>query len=293
MKKIIAIAACLFFNCSANERIVILIHGTWAHESSIPFMNYVCKDTTAKWFEPEHAYYENLKEAFQAPIVSFIWSGYNKHDHRIEAAHKLTNLINSYPPDTEIIIVSHSHGSNVGFIASQIIAKDSHNQHRIAEFYAFGTPINLTDYHPDMRVITQLYHCFSFEDMVQPVLGMFERTLPEHERIKNIRIFVENKEPDHANLHHPVVARWIRSVGETLREKKDSQPHLIRFFDDNFPQFELDLERERMLERDSWLQRQLSYALFRNQKTGDAAPRDELDEGDMRVIHHLFESMHI
>ena len=58
----------------------------------------------------------------------------------------------------------------------------------------------MSNYLPNMKVIQYLYNLFSFEDLIQTVLGLSVREFPEHKRIANLRVIINGKEPDHAGL---------------------------------------------------------------------------------------------
>lgn len=194
-------------------------------------------------------------------VVPFCWSGDNTHTARVRAATGLTKLIQSYPVDTSVCLVAHSHGSNVGIIASQILAQDKNNDHRIDVFYALGTPIN-TDYQPNMQIISYLYNLFSFEDLIQTVLGMFKREYPPHERIANVRITINGKEPSHTQLHSPLISAWLPQLHHWLSNQKIdlTMPGIIHFSTEHAPQYALDASRKNLIERDLRLSKLILFS---------------------------------
>ena len=95
---------------SSNDKICILIHGTWANQSD--------------WHNPGGQFHETLKNNYKEQnikLISFNWSGTLSYQKRNQAGQRLAELINSYPPKTNFILIGHSHGNNVGIIASQQI----------------------------------------------------------------------------------------------------------------------------------------------------------------------------
>lgn len=227
------------FSFGAPHSYYIIIHGTWSR----PF----------SWHMPGGDFYDALASVSQPGTVSFfLWSGENSHEARIAGGKKLVRYIQQfYPHDAEINIVSHSHGSNVGILASQEFAKDPYNKHRIHNFYALGTPTNTTQYMPDMNAISYFYNLFSYNDYVQPVFGFFEREYPKHDRIANICITINKKEPRHSEMHAALIAQWIPSIHEDLASQAIAgfdqftfkKPGIIHFNDGDTPTYELDEER--------------------------------------------------
>ena len=224
----------------------IIIHGTWSR----PF----------GWHVPGGDFYDALASVSDLGTVSFfLWSGENNHEARVTAGKRLVEYIHLYyPKDAHITIVAHSHGSNVGILASQILAKYPGNEHRIHHFYGLGTPINTQSYMPDMTVIDYFYNLFSFNDFVQPVFGLFGREYPEHDRIANIFITINGNEPRHAELHHPLIAQWLPTIHEDLSAQKLAgfeqfdfkKPAIIHFNTGLLPTYEIDTERPQKRQRD-------------------------------------------
>lgn len=217
----------------------IIVHGTWSR----PFT----------WHMPGGSFYESIASVSQPGTVSFfLWSGENNHNARVAGGKKLAHYIQEfYPEDAEINLICHSHGSNVGILASQELARDSQNKHRIHSFFALGTPTDIRKYMPNMNAVTYFYNLFSYNDYVQPVFGFFDREYPQHDRIANICITINGKEPRHAEMHHPLIAQWIPSIHEDLSAQALSgfdkftfaQPGIIHFNDAELPTYELDPER--------------------------------------------------
>lgn len=250
----------IFFALSLHAHSVyIIIHGTWA--SKYP------------WHMPQGDFFDALERSLlphHASVVSFLWSGKLDHNSRTTAAQCLVKLIKSYPTSTRIIIVAHSHGANVGIIASQQLAKDAKNKHSIYSFYALGTPVNCESYMPNMKIITYFYNLFSYDDFVQSCLGIFGREYPLHERVANIRITIDGKYPSHSELHSPIVAQWLTGIHELYQKNNNGnfgsflfkKPGIIHFTNDKLPLYAVDIEREQLRKQDRQLENQLQMGLI-------------------------------
>ena len=219
----------------------IIIHGTWGIESS--------------WYLPGGEFFEAYQEAAHVCAdhycCTFSWSGKNSHEARIMAAQQLSYLIESYDPATTVIIVAHSHGANVAFLASQLLGYEP--THSIDTIYALGAPINMELYAPDMKVVQQVVNFFSYRDLVQPVLGMFERQLPCNDRMINMRVLINDQQPKHSGLHAQQIAAWLPHLHAEFKQKKEtffdsSVPLLIKFYDEALPTWEVDAHRGMGLE---------------------------------------------
>src|SRR5579859_5447719 len=139
--------------------VVILIPGTWS--------------LGANWHQPGGDFYESLLASMSqdSKLVTFTWSGGNRHKDRVLAAQQLVLLVEKYD---EVIFVAHSHGTNVGILTSQLLAQKG-SKTKIRLFYALGTPVDAEDYLPNMNVIDYFYNLYSYADIIQPVLGAFTR----------------------------------------------------------------------------------------------------------------------
>lgn len=246
----------LYFTPSCSKTVFIIVHGTWA--------------TQAGWYMPGGDFFNAVKnntEKEETSVIPYCWSGKNNYKVRIKAAEGLVQLIQSYSPETIIWLITHSHGGNVGIIASQLLTQIA-TTHKINIFYALGTPISTSAYQPNMDRIEYFYNLFSFEDYIQPVLGFFQREYPPHERIANIRVTINNKEPTHEELHSPLVGQWLPFLHEFLTTSTPSfdftKPGIIHFADNTKPFYEIDKERKQLLEKDALLTKMIVTALFRN-----------------------------
>ena len=254
MKKLL-LSLLLITTTIQAHTVYIIIHGTWAAAND--------------WCMPGGDFYDAVTESAQqrdASVCFLIWSGDNSHTARRKAAQQLVNMIQLHPPGTSINIIAHSHGANVGIIASQLLGQEKNNKHTICSFYALGVPINTEQYLPDMNMIQNFYNLFSFSDFIQPILGVCDRQFPPHERIANIRITIDSKEPNHSELHAPAVGTWLPFIHEQLAENKIGnfasfdfeQPGIIHFFGDRNPAYSIDLERDTLIEEDRQLIQKLN-----------------------------------
>ncbi|HEV2916507.1 MAG TPA: alpha/beta hydrolase [Candidatus Babeliales bacterium] len=249
--------------------IFILIHGTWGADSS--------------WYKPDGDFFEalNAKCTVQhAMVIPFRWSGYNNDVARKQAAQDLAALVKRYDAATRICMVGHSHGGNVAILASHICAQNSDRHRSIDALYLLGTPAG-SSYKPNMDVINYVYNLISFEDMVQPVIGFFGREQPHHERIANMRITIHNKEPNHTDLHHPIVGSWLVYLDTILHThtKEDSfihftyqKPGTIHFYSNQAPIYEIDTKWEQRIARDTYINTVMLNSISRNKKISAIRP---------------------
>jgi hypothetical protein len=194
MKYINLLLFIVFSPLASLSPVYILVHGTWTAQD-------------IGWHTAETPFYTTLKQHNpEARVISFAWSGNNTHQARIDAGKNLANLIESYPEGTPIILIAHSHGGNVCFLASRELAQ--RNSAIQLTVVCLGTPINREFYGPSMRCIQRIFNLFSLSDFVQPVFGMFGRLLST-ERTINAAIVLNGKEPDHYQLHDPLIAQWL------------------------------------------------------------------------------------
>lgn len=239
----------------AVNSVFIIVHGTWGAESN--------------WYAPGGDFFDELErivEVKNSAVVPFHWSGGIGHQSRVKAAQNLVKLIKTYNATTGIYLIAHSHGGNVCTLASQILSVEPGSRYRIRGLYTLGTPV-MNKYLPNMDVVHYLYNLFSFDDRIQPVLGLSEREFFVHERIANLRVFIEDKAPDHSGLHHAVIGQVIpmlhRNFKRYLREKNINntieEPSIMYCYHNAAPQFTVDAERKRLLKRD-----RLRSVLMRN-----------------------------
>ncbi len=275
IKKIRTIFFVFFLSMAVETKaqsVFILIHGTWGADCS--------------WYTPSGDFFDALEDTVcekNSVVVPFRWSGGCGHDSRVKAAHVLIKLIKTYDPSTAIFVIAHSHGGNVVTLASHLLAQEEDNKHRIRALFALGTPV-MSNYLPNMKVIQYVYNLFSFEDIIQTVLGISVREFPEHKRIANLRVVINGKEPDHAGLHHPLVGKWIAYIHQHFKqylEGKDvidhiSEPSVVYFDDNKAPEYEQDMYRNDLLERDRQLSVLILNSLRNSLETGSNIPLTNL-----------------
>lgn len=239
MKKIAIFFVFFHLQLFPINRVVIVIHGTWAQKEL--------------WYLPGGDFFEALQKSVKkndTAIVPFLWSGGLSHEDRFHGARVLAQLIKSYPLEAECVIIAHSHGANVALLAAQILGEDSHNKHSIALFFALGAPVSNRICVPNMKVIKYLYNLFSFDDLVQPIFGMARREFDEHQRIANICVVVNGKRPHHSGLHDPLIAESILSLHGLFKNACFGTPGILYFSKDNRPRYEVDLKRDIAIEED-------------------------------------------
>lgn len=212
-------------NIASASQVCILIHGTWGLQSD--------------WHTPGHPFYEilnrNLAEQ-QIKLVSFTWCGTLSYEKRKIAGLNLAKLIDSYEPSTNLIIIAHSHGGNVGIIASQYLQE----HHKISHFYALGTPFDDVNYQPNLQVIQNFYNIFSFGDLYQTALGMHQRVLPLKAGIYNINIEINHQKPTHEDLHSPMIATWLLKLPTYLKKVSCNHQLFAQFYDHHAPDISIE-----------------------------------------------------
>jgi len=234
-------------NC---HQVCILVHGTWA--------------TNADWHQPGGEFYEMLKAQLameEIALVDFNWCGALSHTQRQKAAIRLAELIKSYPPWVQFILVTHSHGGNVGILASQILKRAG----CINAFFALGTPIEPEIYHPNLAIINSFYNLFSFGDLYQTVLGFHKRTLPFMPGIYNISIEINDARPQHEQLHNETIAKWLLQLPAAIKKSKadGSQPLLAKFSQYLPPELGIDLDFDLKTQYDCYINKVIRKKLLR------------------------------
>ena len=137
------------------------------------------------------------------------WSGGGFHPARVEAARQLVEWVRLHPAD-ELDIISHSHGGNICFLATQMGIK-------VRKLISLATPICL-DYLPDLRQIGILHNVLSLADIIQgpaSYIGVSHRgdgrSLADSKRVINHLATLDDDghAPSHSELHDP--ATWKAS----------------------------------------------------------------------------------
>lgn len=267
MKHYALALACLLTSSALSAfdnpaRLYIVIHGTWASKEN--------------WNKPGGDFFADLAHSanqFNARVVPFSWSGKLDNKSRSIAGKELAKFIQRYSPNIPLSIVAHSHGANVGIIASHELAKLK-TGHIIDKFYALAPPVNAIDYMPNMSIINHFYNLFSLQDYVQPVLGIFGRVYPDHPRIANVRVSLEGKQCGHSDLHDPLIGRWIPFMHEYLSlhsmgnfdQFAFCKPGHVFFFIQEPPYYREDLNRAALLKYDRELSERLANVLARSRQ---------------------------
>jgi hypothetical protein len=139
--------------------------------------------------------------------------------------------------------------------------KQQYSRHPITAFFALAAPVNTNQYLPPMKVIQRFYNFFSCNDFVQPVMGIFGRVYPKHPRIANIRLFINDLEPDHTQMHDPLIAQCVPS----LPLFNWSRDYVIKLYERKSPIMMIDHNRADILAQDEELIRHLGEVLTRQQ----------------------------
>jgi hypothetical protein len=258
MKKVILlnfIFLTFLFAISAQSEVFIIVHGTWSSFSP--------------WHRCKSSFFKALEQnaSKDTHVVGFNWNGKNSYQDRKLAAQELKNLILSYK-NTKINIVAHSHGVNVAIKTSHLLAN---HPKAIQTLFALGVPVDEVNYIPNMNAIEFLYNLFSFNDFVQTTFGMFKRTFPDNPNIANLRVFINNNEPTHQQLHDKLIAQWIPHIHKDyVQQKKCSfrkfryeQPAILCLFDNSEPIYTIDSYFEELLKEDQNLDLYLPSVFLR------------------------------
>jgi hypothetical protein len=244
--------------CSFSTDVYVIIHGTWA--------------TGSDWYKPGGDFFTALSAATaheHAEIVCFLWSGNADFKSREIAGHELAVFLQRQPPTKKLYLIGHSHGANVGILACKELARNKNNQHRIEAFFALAAPVNINQYMPPMNIIGSFYNFFSCNDFVQPVFGIFGRVYPDHERIANLRLQLHEHEPNHAQLHDPLVATylcWLHHVAHQSAFFDWKKQYLLHVSAAEAPKLIVDHHRQQLLEDDRKLVQHLMMTLTRQKK---------------------------
>lgn len=93
----------------------------------------------------------------------------------------------------------------------------------ISRAYLLATPVLIPRYNPDMRVIKELYHFYSMADIIQPVLGTYQRTFRNEKNLVNFSVTFEDNNgnafaPGHTEIHTIQLARWLLAMPKLLKK---------------------------------------------------------------------------
>lgn len=261
-----------------NQEIYIIIPGTWA--------------TKKPWHQTGSQFYHSLQQSaarLNRRVATFNWSGELGHSARQTAGERLANVIEMAGSTSVVHLVTHSHGTNVGIIASHLLEKNKSSK-KIHTFYALATPVDQVRYLPNMNVIDYFYNFYSLTDMIQPVLGMYQRVYPPLKNVVNVRTMINFFPPDHFQIHNQLIGRWIPFIHENLAQKKlgnfdkfsFEKSALINFRSNGFPIYKHDHAHRALLEQDTQQQEEYAQLFFTKKQSSDNQER----ERDM-LIHML------
>jgi RHS repeat-associated protein len=179
--------------------LTLLVPGTQFTHSSSPY------------FEP--SFVAAVGKTFGETPQVWNWSGEDNDSARRVAGMQLAQYLRNYKkvhPCEQIIVVAHSHGGNVAFLASRLASID--------EIVTLGTPIR--EYQPNFNNIGDLINVYSTSDSVQShgggehnvwvegqgEYGSANRTLPENDQVENVQVQTESSGTSaHSELHTPGV----------------------------------------------------------------------------------------
>lgn len=195
MSKFLLIFLCFCKIIFSENNIYILIHGTWA--------------THARWYQEGGDFFDTLSCVIDRSdeIISFSWSGICLENERRAAAFCLVELLKEESEKKKkTVIIAHSHGGNVVLHALELL---HHHYHEIfVDFLILlGTPI-AHNYGAKNISVGIIINLFSFGDLVQPVFGLFKRTMCVH-NVLNFELIINNKAPMHNQLYHSLLAFYI------------------------------------------------------------------------------------
>ena len=199
----------------------VIIHGTFARSSSF-----------IKWWKKGGDAHEALSKALshkkdRITIHSFGWSGHNNHQARKDAARQLIKIAQTCLVDNShsLHIIAHSHGGTVALLAAQMLAEQKSNL-KIAQLFNLGTPVHFQWYPQAFTIIQTIYHLFSYGDMIQPVITMFERTLPSAPHVYNLQVKKDNSCPWHESLRSPELISQLPTLPALITGPGDYCLHL-------------------------------------------------------------------
>lgn len=134
-----------------NERITIIIHGTWAADG--------------KWWRPGGDFFEYTKRDLQRADLYgkpdlYKWSGKNRDSSRRKAATSLRGWLASHPA-AEVSVFAHSHGANVAMLAT-------HNGVKIDRLVMLSPPVR-SDYFANWSNVGK---AFNIQASFDPVVAI-------------------------------------------------------------------------------------------------------------------------
>lgn len=116
----------------------LIVHGTFARRE--------------EWWQPDGSFHKYLKATHRPDTYSaadrFDWSGLYSHSARVRAAADLSSWVARHQGDG-LDIVAHSHGGNVGLLATM-------SGQKIRMLVLLSTPAHLSTYRPDWKNVSRV-----------------------------------------------------------------------------------------------------------------------------------------
>lgn len=208
--------------------LVVLIHGTFASEAA----EYHADGTTT--FDAVKSFAQTLAEVkgTTARVVSYKWSGENKHKARVGAGQCLAEILNKYARGFQVITVAHSHGGNVVNVATNYLHKT-----KIDTVVHIATPVienTNEDYRPNTKNFNLLLDLYTTGDIIQFIgsidgsrgmahmvstVGSSRKFKVEKDktkgRIVNIHTQIEGEDIDHSSIKEilPTLTTILAKLG--------------------------------------------------------------------------------
>jgi|GEM_PF-3285901 len=232
-----------------HDTTYIIIHGTWAQSQ--------------EWYQEGGDFFDTLYSLTDDSdtIISFSWSGSCFESARIVAAQQLALLFESIKTE-KLICIGHSHGGNVALKAAEFLQRYALSR-TIDILILLGTPHYHDFYFP--KPVLFIFNFFSFGDQIQPIFNLFKRDIPDTSQSVNVSLMIEGREPDHEQLHHPLIAFHISDIiqmGLCLRESIGQTPLALHIEYGQPAQYKEDIHRNERIAADIIFQQYLpSYLL--------------------------------
>ncbi|HZW61814.1 MAG TPA: hypothetical protein VFF04_06335 [Candidatus Babeliales bacterium] len=99
------------------------------------------------------------------------------------------------------------------------------------------------------------------------MLGLYARIYPEHPHIANIRVYINGSQPDHSQLHHPLVAQLLIWLQKNTAMFDQLQSAVLFINEDKGIEYVQDTNREQLIENDLHLSKNILMAFRKPKKT--------------------------
>lgn len=236
MKKLFIILIFSFFQILPKNdsfNVIIIIPGTWALKE--------------KWFCIGGDFFEELNTQAKKKsikVTSFRWLTDNNEESREKGAQELCSFLSCFEPKTNLHLIAHSHGTNVAIKACQLLF-NKQPERKIRTLIALGAPVDEETYKPNMTIIKKFINLYSFNDGIQ-TFWAWKRIFHHQPGIHNLHTFINDHEPTHAEMHHPLIAQWLIY----LMKYNLPDEATVRLFDKKNPLIEENLKQNENLEND-------------------------------------------